>query len=239
MWSAARLTVRSRSTPNLSRVWDLNPSPPCRLGLMLCLTALCWKGTFPRQHCEWETLNCCSVVGHLFSLRCSHHHSLSFSLAHTTPPSSSFPHSALCLLVFLCQTWSGCGIKMRLAICSWRSILPTTSFCGTETQAPSCGRRATLRTSSPFLLIPLTPPTWRVGEQHLTQPKLIHGFTFWLSCPHMHVSNLLLDLRFYKLSMEWTSMLLLNISTDIRNAVPPLKRCMAFKCAKHWTVGNT
>lgn len=58
-----------------------------------------------------------TVVGHLFSLRCSDHYSLSPPLVHTTHPSSSFPHSPLYLARFPCQTWSGCGIRMPLAIC--------------------------------------------------------------------------------------------------------------------------
>lgn len=112
-----------------------------------------------------------------------------FPLAYTTLPSSSVPHSPLCLALFLCQTWSGCGIRMHHAICCWLSTLPTTLFCGTETRAPSCGKRATLRTSSPFLLTPSTPPIWRVGEQHLTRPYFIHHFTFLHSRPHINVMS--------------------------------------------------
>lgn len=66
--------------------------------------------------------------------------------------------------VFLCQTWSGCGIRMHLVICCWPFTHPTILFYGMETQAPSCGKRAMLRTSFHFLLIPLTPPTWHVSH---------------------------------------------------------------------------
>lgn len=44
-----------------------------------------------------------------------------------------------------------------------------------------------LRTSCPFLLTPLTPQTWRVGEQHLTQSEFIRCLTFSLSRPHTHI----------------------------------------------------
>lgn len=72
-------------------------------------------------------------------------------------------HSMFCS-VFLCQTWSGCGIRTHLVICCWLFTLPTILFCGTETQAQSCGKRAMLRTSSLFLLTLLTPPTWHVSD---------------------------------------------------------------------------
>lgn len=66
--------------------------------------------------------------------------------------------------VFLCQTWSGCGIRMHLVICCWPFTHPTILFFGMETQAPSCGKRAMQRTSFHFRLTPLTPPTWHVGD---------------------------------------------------------------------------
>lgn len=74
------------------------------------------------------------------------------------------PTFSLCL----CQIWSGCGIRMPLVTCCWRSTLPTTLSCGMETRARSCGRRAMLRTFFPFPSTPSTPPTWRVGVQQMT-----------------------------------------------------------------------
>lgn len=57
------------------------------------------------------------TVGHLFSLTCPNHNSLSFLLACTAPPPSSSPHSLLRLALCLRQTWSGYGTRMCLVIC--------------------------------------------------------------------------------------------------------------------------
>lgn len=165
----AHCEIQEHSKPIQGKESLRNP-PPLFVGLNRFFVLQCCTG---REHYPGNPGNpakkkiyAASVVSYLFSLRCSYHHSLSFLLTHTTPPSSSFLHSPLCLPLFLFQTWSGCGTRMCLVICCWPSTLPTTLFCGTEIQAPSCGRRATLRTSSPFLLTPLTPPTWHVGGQH-------------------------------------------------------------------------
>lgn len=129
----AQPTVRSRNTPNRSRVRDST----------LCLI---------------------------------------LSASTSTSPVLIHPFNSMFFSVFLCQTWSGCGIRMHLVICFWPFTLPTILFCGMETQAPSCGKRAMLKTSSHFLLTLLILPTWHVSDsapyfKNFTEfPKMSYHF---------------------------------------------------------------
>ena len=95
-------------------------SPSRRLELIVfCALARHRIETFLCQLCQGESLSCCFVVGYLFSLRCSYCHSLSLLLLHCTICLHLLHNkvSRLCLPLFLCQTWSGCGIRMHLVIC--------------------------------------------------------------------------------------------------------------------------
>lgn len=93
MWSVAPPTVRSRSTPNRSRVRDPLRSPPPTIPLI----GLDWLVVYESciENGYLATLKCCwpfvFINAHLPSVSV-------LPLAYTTPQSSSFPHSLSVLL---------------------------------------------------------------------------------------------------------------------------------------------